>query len=513
MPQPRLRQSCLVLPNDIRLIPIATQYVRGLAEVAGFSEKKIFEIEVAVEEAVSNVIQHAFASTDEAEFSITCEQQSPGFTITIKDQGIPFDPNSIPVFAPDNDDIAVPTQGLGWFLMNKYMDEVVFNNLGLEGKELQLTKYLGQQTLKESSGDIQLIDPSQNPPQKFPPKSVPFTIRKAVPDDAIAIARCAYDVYGYTYSNEHIYYPDRLRDMLASGLLESFVAETKDDKKEIMAHGGLLFEEREEKMGELAMFFTRGKYQGQGCGKKIGWALYKNAFLIGVRGLRASFTTTHIFSQKPAIDGGGKDCCLLIGYLPAWREFKQFEGQKSRFTYIASYKSLRVASLVKIALKKKTVYAPAHHYDIIESIYSNINEKVKVVTPTANQLDLPEVEPEIKVTTRPLVLTVKIELKTYGKGVVQQLEKIVTRLCIDKFEYFYLYLNIEDPLTAQMVPAFETLGFFFAGIMPGYKSGDKLTLQYLNNILIDYDNIQIYSDFGNKLLAYVKDHDPLRQAV
>jgi serine/threonine-protein kinase RsbW len=47
------------------------------------------------------------------------------------------------------------------------------------------------------------------------------------------------------------------------------------------------------------------------------------------------------------------------------------------------------------------------------------------------------------------------------------------------------------------------LGFFFSGVIPEMSQGDMLRLQYLNNVDMDLENIQVASDFGKELLDYV----------
>ena len=70
-------------------------------------------------------------------------------------------------------------------------------------------------------------------------------------------------------------------------------------------------------------------------------------------------------------------------------------------------------------------------------------------------------------------------------------------------------MNLSNPLTAGIAAQIEKLGFFFGGILPhGYKNGDALILQYLNNVSIDYDAIQVESAIARKLLAYVREQDP-----
>ena len=60
-----------------------------------------------------------------------------------------------------------------------------------------------------------------------------------------------------------------------------------------------------------------------------------------------------------------------------------------------------------------------------------------------------------------------------------------------------------DPAAMQFTERLEQLGFFFGGIIPEKDKGDVLRLQYLNNVAIDPSQIQVASDFGKELLAYV----------
>jgi len=123
---------------------------------------------------------------------------------------------------------------------------------------------------------------------------------------------------------------------------------------------------------------------------------------------------------------------------------------------------------------------------------------------------LPENLSSIKVHTgKSYQQNASIEIISYGSDIIVQINKTVKRLCLDKFEVIYLYINLGDPFSAILTKEFEAIGFFFAGIIPGGENGDKLELQYLNNVLIDYEKIELYSAFAKELLAYIKDRDPL----
>ncbi|MFN0216600.1 MAG: ATP-binding protein [Saprospiraceae bacterium] len=342
------KKATLQIPNDLRYLSVAIHFVLQNALLRGFAEKQLDAIELAVEEAVSNVIRHAFKAEEQAEFSVICEQIPLGLKIIVKDQGMPFDPTVLPEYDPKLLKKDAPIQGLGWYLMQRSMDEVIFHNLGPEGKEIHLIKYLYEKTeedlpeeertkprrflkptrFAEEDEDLKCAPEAQALviPEKQGPvtlKPTPFKVRKAKPSDAIGIAKCAYDAYGYSYK-EYVYYPERLNQMIADGGIISVVAVTKDEKEEVIAHAALVFEDPGEKIAEMGMAFTKKSHQGQGCGKKMGVLLVKEVLKHRLRGWYAYTTTAHIISQKTANKTGARDCCILLGDAPASRKIKIF---------------------------------------------------------------------------------------------------------------------------------------------------------------------------------------------
>jgi serine/threonine-protein kinase RsbW len=62
---------------------------------------------------------------------------------------------------------------------------------------------------------------------------------------------------------------------------------------------------------------------------------------------------------------------------------------------------------------------------------------------------------------------------------------------------------LSDPAARLACAPLEALGFFFAGIIPELDGDDVLRLQYLHDVEADVDSVQIASDFGTELFAYV----------
>ncbi len=109
------------------------------ARSAGFGEKAIYAIQLAADEAASNIIEHAYAGRSDASFEMDCEFKKDRLVITFIDQGRSFDFTKV-----GKPDIKAPLTerkigGLGIFLMHKLMDQVQYKSTGSENI-LTLTK-------------------------------------------------------------------------------------------------------------------------------------------------------------------------------------------------------------------------------------------------------------------------------------------------------------------------------------------------------------------------------------
>jgi serine/threonine-protein kinase RsbW len=117
------------------------EFVRQAAEDAGMDEGDTYAVQLAVDEACSNIIEHACNGECDQEIEITCTTSAEHLTIMIRDHGESFDPASVPVPDLDAGIENRPVGGLGIFLMRQSMDEITYERLGENGNLLTLVKY------------------------------------------------------------------------------------------------------------------------------------------------------------------------------------------------------------------------------------------------------------------------------------------------------------------------------------------------------------------------------------
>ena len=103
-------------------------------------ERDLYELELAVDEACTNVIEHSYQGVG-GKLEIEIQPLNSGVQVVIRDWGKPFDPESIPapdVMAPLEER---PMGGVGLFLMRKVMNQVHFAFDPQRGNTLTMTKY------------------------------------------------------------------------------------------------------------------------------------------------------------------------------------------------------------------------------------------------------------------------------------------------------------------------------------------------------------------------------------
>jgi serine/threonine-protein kinase RsbW len=126
----------LMLPSDLRLLPLARAFVEAVCQVAGFDEKATNAIVLATDEATNNVIRHAHRGQPDAPLQIQCFFRPDGLEILLIDQGAPFDLAAVPHLDPSEERIG----GRGVFLMRALMDELSCQPRGERGNMLRMVK-------------------------------------------------------------------------------------------------------------------------------------------------------------------------------------------------------------------------------------------------------------------------------------------------------------------------------------------------------------------------------------
>ncbi len=127
-------------PARFEFLDEIREFVGKRARASGFSDKDIYSIQLAADEAASNVIEHAYAGMQNGTIQLSCDFNEKILTITLLDHGKQFDPAQVK--DPDLNANLSDRQigGLGIYLMRKMMDDVQYQS-SKSGNLLIMRKY------------------------------------------------------------------------------------------------------------------------------------------------------------------------------------------------------------------------------------------------------------------------------------------------------------------------------------------------------------------------------------
>lgn len=124
----------LILKNDISEIKRLAAFIDEIAEELSLPMDLVFNLNLVLEEAVSNVILYAYPKRIANDISLTANLSANNLVFTLTDSGEPFDPTQ----APDAD-ISLSAEerqigGLGIFLIRNIMNKVEYQRI--DGKNV-----------------------------------------------------------------------------------------------------------------------------------------------------------------------------------------------------------------------------------------------------------------------------------------------------------------------------------------------------------------------------------------
>lgn len=131
-----------MLQNDISEVSRLEPFIEDIGEELELSPDVVYNLNLALEEAVSNIILYAYPGQTGKDIKVQAHTEGHSLLLTLTDAGIPFDPTKV-----KNADVTLsaeerPIGGLGIFLIKSLMNEMRYEYK--DGKNiLTLVKTIG----------------------------------------------------------------------------------------------------------------------------------------------------------------------------------------------------------------------------------------------------------------------------------------------------------------------------------------------------------------------------------
>lgn len=130
----------MTFPGNYASLAAIADFVRQAAKDQGLDDFATYMVETAVDEACSNIIEHAYGGENVGEIEVTAQINPDNLTLVLHDKGRPFQPENIPEPDIHASLEEMPGHGLGLFFIRKWMDEVSFSFSQEYGNRLTMVK-------------------------------------------------------------------------------------------------------------------------------------------------------------------------------------------------------------------------------------------------------------------------------------------------------------------------------------------------------------------------------------
>ena len=131
----------VVYPGRFDSLEKISKFIETVSKAAGFDEMGVYAIQTAVDEAFSNIIDHAYGGETADVIELACTNSDKGLKIVMHDHGRPFNPTKVPVPNKHKRLRDIKEGGLGLYFMRQLMDEVYFEFSPGTGNTLTMVKH------------------------------------------------------------------------------------------------------------------------------------------------------------------------------------------------------------------------------------------------------------------------------------------------------------------------------------------------------------------------------------
>ena len=136
-------QKDITLNNDVEQVPLLNEFVDEVCEAVGFDPAVTMQMNLALEEAVVNVMNYAYPKDTKGDIHIKAAANDKRLKFVITDQGMPFDPTTRQEVDTTLSAEERPIGGLGIHLITQLMDSINYERKD-EANVLTLRKKLSQ---------------------------------------------------------------------------------------------------------------------------------------------------------------------------------------------------------------------------------------------------------------------------------------------------------------------------------------------------------------------------------
>jgi serine/threonine-protein kinase RsbW len=131
-------RSSFALRNDASELSSMTEWIVGACKAAGISDKTSFALQLCLEEAVANIMEHSRGEARAREIIASIVREASDIVLTVEDDGAQFDSTQVAAPRREHTLADAPVGGLCIPLMRKFASSIEYRRKD-GGNQLRLT--------------------------------------------------------------------------------------------------------------------------------------------------------------------------------------------------------------------------------------------------------------------------------------------------------------------------------------------------------------------------------------
>ncbi len=295
------------------------------------------------------------------------------------------------------------------------------------------------------------------------------TVRLLDPQEAPLLIELIRHCYAETYIDPTFYEEPSVRALLASGKLYSIGAFSVSG--ELVGHMGITSRPWGGATADAGMTLVDPSHRGKGIAREVAVGLAQQSVALGLIGVHDYPVTVHAATQRLA-KGFGVDTGLMLVNIPADVAFQEMEtpapGERS---------SSLMRWLPFGRAPRREVYLPDRYRERLTSLYEAAALPRSVCDADATVSAQPS-ELEVILDTRRKIA--RIGVTRIGADLDARVKAETGRASDEGAIVGHVDLPLSDPGTPFAAVVLRAVGYSFAGLLPEYRDGDVLRMQWLS---------------------------------
>jgi len=319
-----------------------------------------------------------------------------------------------------------------------------------------------------------------------------IAVRLLAPEEASLLIGLIRRCYGKTYIDPSFYDEAMVDELLRSRRLHSIGALTQAGQ--LVGHMGIALRPHGGLTADAGMTLVDPEFRGRGIARRVAVTLAQQSMALGLVGVHDYPVTVHAATQRIGA-GFGVDTGLMLANMPADVVFQQIANPAE---------GTRTSSLIRwlpfSVAPARTVYLPERYREPIEALYAEARLSRTVLRPDG---DCGERGSELERVYDERRQILRITILRAGGGLASKVQAETDAVEKCGGLVAHIDLSLADPAAPAAVESLRSRGFSFAGLLPEYRDGDVLRMQWLSDAVDDAASSVLSTDSTRAIEAFV----------